>query len=40
MLRNIFLTEKFATPMAELKEATKSMGTSTNVAMNQYIKES
>jgi hypothetical protein len=40
MLRNIFLTEKFATPMAELKEATKAMGTSTNVAMNQYIKES
>ena len=38
MLRNIFLTDKFAPAAKELAEATAAMGTSSNTAMNQYIK--
>ena len=38
MLRNIYLTDKFAEPIKALAEATASMGTSSNTAMNHYIK--
>ena len=38
MLRNIYLTDKFAEPMKALADATAAMGTSTGTAMNHYIK--
>lgn len=38
MLRNIFLTSKYGDLVNELKEDTKQMGTSTGVALNNYIK--
>jgi len=39
MLRNIYLTSTFAEPIQELNKATEAMGTSTNTAINQYIKQ-
>jgi len=39
MLRNIYLTSKFSPAVQELNDAVQSMGTSTNTAMNQYIKQ-
>lgn len=39
LLRNIYLTSTFAEPIQKLNEATEAMGTSTNVALNQYIKQ-
>jgi hypothetical protein len=38
MLRNIFLTSKYGDLVNELKEDTKQMGTSSDVALNNYIK--
>ena len=38
MLRNIFLTSKYGDLVNELKEDTKIMGTSSGVALNNYIK--
>jgi len=38
MLRNIYLTDKFKTPMEELKETANNMGTSSNTIQNNYIK--
>lgn len=38
MLRSIFLTDKFKTPMNELQETAHAMGTSQNVISNQYVK--
>ena len=38
MLRSIFLTSKYGDLVNELKEDTKIMGTSSNVALNNYIK--
>jgi hypothetical protein len=39
MLRNIFLTNKYSDVMNELKTDTNAMGTSIDVAMNNYIKK-
>jgi len=38
MLRHIFLTDKYKDVMEEMKEDTKEMGTSVDMAQNQYIK--
>lgn len=38
MLRNIYLTSKYAGMMNEMKDDAKAMGTSTNVAQHNYIK--
>lgn len=38
MLRNIYLTSKYSNNLQNLKDDTNAMGTSTNVAENQYIK--
>jgi hypothetical protein len=38
MLRNIYLTDKFKTPMEELKETATNMGTSSSTISNNYIK--
>jgi hypothetical protein len=38
MLRHIFLTDKYKNVMDEMKEDTKNMGTSVDMAQNQYIK--
>jgi hypothetical protein len=39
MLRKLYLTDKYANTMAELKEDAAAMGTSTEVAKNNYIKD-
>ena len=39
MLRNIFLTDKYSDLTIELKNDTKNMGTSVDVALNNYIKD-
>lgn len=39
MLRNIFLSSKYGDMVKELKEDTKDMGTSVDVALNNYIKK-
>jgi len=38
MLRNIYLTDKFKTPMDELQETANAMGTSSATIQNQYVK--
>jgi hypothetical protein len=38
MLRNIYLTDKYSGNLADLKEDTNAMGTSSNTAENNYIK--
>lgn len=38
MLRNIYLTSKYSDKVNELNDDVKAMGTSSGVAMNQYIK--
>jgi len=38
MLRNIYLTDKFKTPMDELKHTAEAMGTSSNTIANTYVK--
>jgi len=39
MLRNMFLTHKYGDVIEELKQDTGDMGTSVNMAMNNYIKD-
>jgi hypothetical protein len=39
MLRNIYLSSKYGDAMKDMKDDVATMGTSTNVATNQYIKE-
>jgi integrase len=38
MLRNMFLTDKFSPSVNELEEVVQQMGTSSNTALNNYIK--
>jgi len=39
MLRNMYLSNKYSNVIDELKSDTKDMGTSVDVALNNYIKE-
>lgn len=39
MLRNIYLSSKYSEVVQNLKDDTSAMGTSTNIALTQYIKE-
>jgi hypothetical protein len=39
MLRKLYLTDKYAAVMKEMKEDTQAMGTSTGTAQTNYIKK-
>ena len=39
MLRNLYLTNKYGDMVEELKNDVKDMGTSVDVALNNYIKK-